>query len=48
MAKPPPHHKIPHELHRIVDVVLSHKPKPKSAPAKKRARRRKKIEKQRG
>ena len=48
MAKPPPHHKIPHELHRIVDVVLAHKPKPKSKPAKKRARVRKKLEKQRG
>ena len=47
MAKPPPHHQIPDALHRIVDTVLSHKPKPKSAPAKKRAKAKKKIEKQR-
>jgi len=38
---------IPHALHRIVDVVLAHKPKPKSKPAKKRARRSKKLAKQR-
>ena len=42
MAKPP-HHKIPDALHRIVDAVLAHKPKPKSKPAKKRALRRKKL-----
>ena len=37
-----------HALHKIVDTVLAHKPKPKSEPAKKRARARKKIEKERG
>lgn len=47
MTKPPPHHEIPDALHRIVDTVLAYKPKPKSAPAKKRAKKRKKIEKER-
>jgi hypothetical protein len=40
---PPPHDLLPDELHRVVDTVLAHKPKPKSAPAKKRARKRKKL-----
>ncbi len=41
MTKP----EIPHILHRIVDKVLAHRPKPKSKPAKKRARRSKKLAK---
>jgi hypothetical protein len=36
--------KPPEALNRIVDHVLAYKPKPKSRPAKKRARARKKIE----
>lgn len=36
--------KPPEILNRIVDRVLAYKPKPKSKPAKKRARARKKIE----
>jgi hypothetical protein len=32
-------------LDAIADVVLAYKPKPKSKPAKKRARRRKKAQK---
>jgi len=35
----------PPELDRIVDVVLAYRPKPKSKPAKKRARVKKKIAK---
>jgi len=31
-------------LDRIADAVLAYKPKPKSKPAKKRARRKKKIQ----
>lgn len=37
--------KIPEALDAIVDVVLAYRPKPKSKPAKKRARRKKKIQK---
>lgn len=33
--------KVP--LDRVVDTVLAHKPKPKTKPARKRARRAKKI-----
>ena len=32
-----------HALDAVVDKVLAHKPKPKSTPARKRARRAKKI-----
>ena len=35
--------KPPEKLNRIVDKVLSYKPKPKSKPAKKRARKAKKA-----
>ena len=35
--------KPPKELDQISDVVLAYRPKPKSKPAKKRARRRNKI-----
>jgi hypothetical protein len=35
--------KIP-ALDRMTDAVLAHRPKPKSKPAKKRARRKKKIQ----
>lgn len=38
--KPP---KSPKELDAIADKVLSYRPKPKSGPAKKRARRAKKA-----
>jgi hypothetical protein len=38
MKKPPP------ALDAIADKVLAYKPKPKSKPAKKRARRKKKIQ----
>jgi len=34
---------IPNDLDAIADKVLAHKPKPKSKPARKRARRAKKI-----
>ncbi|MFO0451064.1 MAG: hypothetical protein ACK52I_20805 [Pseudomonadota bacterium] len=37
--------KIPKALDAIVDVVLAYRPKPKSKLAKKRARRKKKIQK---
>lgn len=37
--------KIPKALDAIVDVVLAYRPKPKSKPAKKHARRKKKIQK---
>ena len=37
-AKPSP------EFDRLADVVLAYRPKPKSKPAKKRARRKKKIQ----
>ncbi len=36
--------KPPKALDRIADAVLAYKPKPKSKPAKKRARRRKVIQ----
>lgn len=36
--------KPPAILNLIVDKVLAYKPKPKSAPAKKRAREKKKIQ----
>ena len=36
--------KPPHALDVIADKVLAYKPKPKSKPAKKRARRKKKIQ----
>ena len=39
--------KAPKILDQITDVVLAYKPKPKSAPAKKRKRRAKKIQKER-
>lgn len=49
MTKPPhPASKIHPALHKMVETVLAYKPKPKSAPAKKRAKARKKIEKERG
>jgi hypothetical protein len=44
-AEPP---KPPAVLNRLVQMVLSYKPKPKSEPAKKRQRARKKAEKARG
>lgn len=37
--------KIPKALDAIADLVLVYRPKPKSKPAKKRARRKKKIQK---
>jgi hypothetical protein len=40
-------HDIPGELNQIVDKVLAYRPKPKSKGAKKRTRKKKKIEKQR-
>lgn len=49
MSKPEhPAAKIHPAPHKMVETVLSYKPKPKSAPAKKRAKARKKIEKERG
>ena len=39
---------IPKVLNAIADVVLRYRPKPKSAPAKKRQRKRRKIEKKNG
>jgi hypothetical protein len=36
-SKPPDHSKLPHELHSLVDKLLAHKPKPKSAGAEKRS-----------
>jgi len=36
--------KTPKALDRIVDAVLAYRPKPKSKPAKKRQRRRNKIQ----
>jgi len=36
--------KTPKALDRIADVVLAYRPKPKSKPAKKRLRRRRKIQ----
>lgn len=36
--------KPPKELDAMVDAVLAHKPAPKSKPAKKRARRAKKLQ----
>jgi hypothetical protein len=38
---------IPDELNRIVDKVLAYRPKPKSKGAKKRVRKKKKLEQQR-
>ena len=38
--------KPPEVLTRIVDRGLAHKPKPKSRPAKKRARRKKKTQRE--
>lgn len=38
--------KTPKVLDRIADAVLAYKPKPKTKPAKKRARRRKKIQRE--
>lgn len=38
--------KTPAVLDRIVDKVLAYKPKPKSQPAKKRARRKKKAQRE--
>jgi hypothetical protein len=38
--------KTPKILDRIADVVLAYKPKPKSKPARKRARRKKKIQRE--
>jgi hypothetical protein len=37
---------IPDELNRIVDKVLAYRPKPKSKAAKKRTRKKTKLEKQ--
>lgn len=42
MSKP----KTPAALDRIVDKVLAYRPKPKSKPAKKRARVKKKIQRE--
>lgn len=36
--------KTPRKLDGIVDAVLAYRPKPKSKPAKKRARRQRKIQ----
>ena len=36
--------KPPKALDQIADVVLAYRPKPKSKPAKKRARRRNKVQ----
>ena len=38
--------KILKALDQIADIVLRYKPKPKTAPAKKRVRRKKKIERE--
>ncbi len=38
--------KPPAVLDRIVDKVLAYRPKPKSGPAKKRARRKKKAQRE--
>lgn len=38
--------KTPKILDKIADLVLAYKPKPKSKPAKKRARRKKKIQRE--
>lgn len=38
--------KTPKILDRIADVVLAYKPKPKTKPARKRARRKKKIQRE--
>jgi len=38
--------KPPEVLNRIVDRVLAYKPKPKSKPAKERARRKKKAQRE--
>lgn len=43
MTKPP---KAPPALDLIADKVLAYRPKPKSAPAKKRARQKKKLERE--
>jgi hypothetical protein len=37
---------VPDDLNRIVDKVLAYRPKPKSKGAKKRVRKKKKLEKQ--
>ena len=37
---------VPDDLNRIVDKVLAYRPKPKSKSAKKRVRKKKKLEKQ--
>lgn len=37
---------VPEAFERLVDTVLAYKPKPKSAPAKKRVRRAKKMAKE--
>jgi hypothetical protein len=37
---------VPEELDRIVDKVLAYRPKPKSKAAKKRTRKKSKIEKE--
>jgi hypothetical protein len=44
MIKPEPQ-KTPKELDAIADVVLAYRPKPKSKPARKRQRARRKLEK---
>lgn len=41
-AKP----ETPHALDAIADKVLAYKPKPRSAPAKKRVRKRKKAQRE--
>lgn len=38
--------KPPEVLNRIVDRVLAYRPKPKSRPANKRARRKKKVQRE--
>ncbi len=40
--------KPPKVLDQIADVVLAYRPKPKSEPAKKRQRRRKRLAKKKG
>jgi hypothetical protein len=35
---------VPDALNRMIDVVLAYRPKPKSQPAKKRAKKKKKAQ----
>ena len=38
--------RVPDGLNRMIDVVLTYRPKPKTKATKKRARQKKKLEKQ--